>query len=165
MLMVRRQRKDFASKAARALIQSGVVVAYEDLKIANMVKHHRLEKEYQCCCVGLFLSRVRYYGQVHGIPDVAVPHSSQRETVEACGYRVYKSLSQRSHVCPNCGLVLDRDQNSAISILDKGLRTRGHQETGQGRALENASGQPATTRGVRKSTPQADWLKEESPVF
>ncbi|HEU5199289.1 MAG TPA: transposase, partial [Ktedonobacterales bacterium] len=39
-LKVQRQRKDFAVKAARALVQSHDLVAFEDLKIAHLVKNH-----------------------------------------------------------------------------------------------------------------------------
>jgi transposase len=34
---------------------------------------------------------------------------------------VKKSLSVRTHVCPSCGLVLDRDHNAAKNILQKAL--------------------------------------------
>jgi transposase len=38
---------------------------------------------------------------------------------------VYKSLSVRTHVCTNCGLILDRDENAALNILWRGQRLRG----------------------------------------
>jgi len=34
-----------------------------------------------------------------------------------CGERMEMSLSVRTHVCTNCGLVLDRDENAARNIL------------------------------------------------
>jgi putative transposase len=37
-LKVSRQRKDFAVKAARALVMSNDVIAYEDLRVRNMVR-------------------------------------------------------------------------------------------------------------------------------
>jgi len=37
-----------------------------------------------------------------------------------CTQRVVKSLSVRTHVCPSCGLVLDRDENAAKNILRAG---------------------------------------------
>jgi putative transposase len=43
-LRVSRQRKDFAVKAASALVKSSDFLAYEDLKIASLVKNHRLAK-------------------------------------------------------------------------------------------------------------------------
>ena len=38
-----------------------------------------------------------------------------------CGACVRKGLEVRTHVCPECGLVMDRDLNSAINILIWGL--------------------------------------------
>src|SRR6266536_1441937 len=43
-LKVQRQREDFARKTANTLITSSDLIAYEDLKIANMVKNHHLAK-------------------------------------------------------------------------------------------------------------------------
>jgi transposase len=44
-----------------------------------------------------------------------------------------------------CGIVLDRDQNAALNILQRALdRTAGHAETGT--HVQNASGQTASTR-------------------
>src|SRR5215469_16207434 len=43
-LQVSRRRKDFAVKAASALVKSSDFIAYEDLKIAHLVKNHRLAK-------------------------------------------------------------------------------------------------------------------------
>jgi Putative transposase DNA-binding domain len=40
--------------------------------------------------------------------------------------RVKKSLSTRTHICPHCGHMQDRDRNAAINILKKGLSTVGH---------------------------------------
>jgi putative transposase len=40
-----------------------------------------------------------------------------------CGELVQKTLSTRTHTCPNCGLVLDRDVNAALNILQRGLQT------------------------------------------
>ena len=60
----------------------------------------------------------------------------------------------RTHICPNCGLVLDRDWNAALNILMAGLlwlaahRTARQAETGAASAERNASGQ--TTEGLRK---------------
>ena len=46
-----------------------------------------------------------------------------------CGFRVRKTLQERVHSCPNCGLVLDRDHNAALNILQiaVGLHSDGTQ--------------------------------------
>jgi putative transposase len=40
-----------------------------------------------------------------------------------CGFLVEKKLSERVHTCPHCGLVMDRDKNAALNILQRGLQT------------------------------------------
>ena len=40
-----------------------------------------------------------------------------------CGELVPKTLSVRVHTCPHCGLVLERDENAALTILQRGLRS------------------------------------------
>ena len=154
-LRVQRQRKDFAVKAARTLVQSSDLVAFEDLKITHLVKNHHLTKSISDASWGLFLSWVRSYGQVHGIPVVAVPARFTTQDCSGCGYRVKKTLSMRTHVCPSCGLVLDRDWNAALNILTAALvivaalnRTAGQAETGRSAERQNASGQ--TPAGSRK---------------
>jgi putative transposase len=121
------------------------VIAYEDVKITQLVKNHRLAKSISDASWGLFLRWVRYYGQVHGIPVVAVPAHFTTQDCSGCGYRVKKSLSMRTHICPSCGLVLDRDQNAARNILECALRTAGQAGTGSGSPEQNASGQSAST--------------------
>ncbi len=123
-LRVRRQRKDFAAKTARTLVQSHDLVAYENLRIANMVRNRRLAKSISDAAWGLCLGWLRYYGQLTEVPLVAVaPQFTTQECSGVlpdgtrCQTRVKKSLSVRTHVCPHCGLALDRDENAARNIL------------------------------------------------
>ena len=53
---VSRQRKDFAAKAASALVKSSDFLAYEDLQITRMVKNQWLAKSISDASWGLFLS-------------------------------------------------------------------------------------------------------------
>jgi putative transposase len=126
-LKVGRQRKDFASKTARTLIQSHDLVAYEDLKIASLVKNRHLAKSISDAAWGRFLSWLRYYGKIAGVPVVAVPPAFTSQDCSGhlpegtpCQTRVQKTLSVRTHICPCCGLVLDRDENAARNILAVG---------------------------------------------
>jgi putative transposase len=42
-----------------------------------------------------------------------------------CGQRLCKALSVRTHSCPTCGYVADRDENAASTIFWRGQRLRG----------------------------------------
>jgi putative transposase len=150
-LKVSRQRKDFASKTARALIQSSDLVAYEDLKIAHLVKNYKLAKSISDASWGLFLSWLRSYGVMAQVPVIAVSPRYTTQDCSGCGFRVQKTLSMRTHICPQCGLILDRDWNAALNILLAGLawlashRTAGQAGTGSSQEEHNASGQSTST--------------------
>jgi putative transposase len=152
-LKVQRQREDFARKTANALVTSSDLIAYEDLKIRNMVRNRHLAKSIHDAGWGRFLSWVKYYGARHTIPIVGVPPHYTSQACSACGAMVKKSLSVRTHICPSCGVVLDRDQNAALNILAFVLAlvgTLGHRETSS--CEENASGQTASPRTPKRAT-------------
>ena len=151
-LKVSRQREDFARKTASTLVSSHDLIAYEHLQVANLVKNRSLAKSISDASWGRFLAWVNYYGDVHNIPVIAVEPAFTSQDCSACGTRVKKSLSVRTHICSGCGIVLDRDHNAAINILEKAYRTWGHQETGTPSGVRNASGQTASTRLSAKKT-------------
>lgn len=151
-LKVSRQREDFARKTASTLVSSHDLIAYEHLQVANLVKNRSLAKSISDASWGRFLAWVNYYGDVHNIPVIAVESAFTSQDCSACGTRVKKSLSVRTHICSGCGIVLDRDHNAAINILEKAYRTWGHQETGTPSGVRNASGQTASTRLSAKKT-------------
>ncbi len=126
-LKVNRQREDFARKQASTLVSSHDLIAYEHLQIANLVKNHSLAKSINDASWGQFLAWMRYYGVMHAIPIVAVAPHFTSQHCSGCGKIVQKSLSERTHHCPHCGLVMDRDHNAARNILRKG--TGGHSGT------------------------------------
>src|SRR5256886_1584079 len=129
-LKVQRQREDFARKTANTLVSSHDLIAYEHLQIRNLVKNRKLAKSMHDAAWGQFLSWVKAYGIMHDVPIIAVAPQYTSQDCSGCGERVKKTLSTRTHVCPSCGLVLDRDENAAVNILAKALEgTLGHRET------------------------------------
>jgi putative transposase len=151
-LKVQRQREDFARKTASTLITSGEMIAYEHLQIANLVKNRKLAKAITDASWGRFLWWLKYYGLVYDVQVIAVEPAFTSQDCAGCGRRVQKSLSVRTHVCPGCGLVLDRDHNAAINILAKASRTGGQSGTGTPLRVQNASGQATATRRSARTT-------------
>ncbi len=79
-LKVQRQREDFARKTANALITSSDLIAYEDLKIRNMIRNRHLAKSIADAGWGNFLRWVKYYGGLHAIPVIAIePHWTSQD--------------------------------------------------------------------------------------
>jgi putative transposase len=154
-LKVSRQRKDFAVKLARCVIQSSDLVAYEDLQVRNLVKNRKLAKSISDAAWSNFRQWLEYFGKVFGVVTVAVPPHYTSQNCSNCGEVVKKSLSQRTHRCQHCGVVLDRDSNAAINILELGLRTVGHTETLNAsgdidRCIGEVTPQCKSSRGKRK---------------
>jgi putative transposase len=121
-LKVSRRRKDFAVKTARALVQSADLVAIEDLKVRNMVKNHHLAKSISDASWTLFRQWLEYFGKVFDVPVIAVAPHYTSQNCSNCGQEVKKTLSTRTHKCPHCGYLDDRDTNAAINILMKALQ-------------------------------------------
>jgi transposase len=96
-----------------------------------MVRNHSLAKSISDVAWGQFLQWVNAYGVMHQVPVIAVaPHFTSQQC-SGCGQIVKKSLSERTHTCPQCKLMMDRDENAARNILNKALGcTVGHTATG-----------------------------------
>jgi putative transposase len=127
-LKISRQRKDHAIKLARCVITSNDVVAYEDLRIKNMVKNHCLAKSINDASWYQFRVWLEYFGKVFGKITIAVNPAYTSQECSQCGVVVKKTLSNRTHAC-QCGCVMDRDHNAARNILSRGLSTVGHTGT------------------------------------
>ncbi|WDD31027.1 transposase (plasmid) [Nostoc sp. UHCC 0926] len=124
-LKISRQRKDHAVKLARCVVQSNDLIAYEDLRIKNMVKNHCLAKSINDASWYQFRVWIEYFGKVFKRVTVAVNPQYSSQECSSCGETVKKTLSTRTHVC-QCGCVMDRDENAARNILSRGLGTVGH---------------------------------------
>jgi putative transposase len=100
-------------------------VAYEDLQVKNLVKHHHLAKSIHDAGWSQFTAWLDDYGKVWDKAVVSVPPQYTTQDCSHCGHRVVKTLSTRTHSCPQCGFESDRDQNAALNILKKGLSILG----------------------------------------
>ncbi|MFS0513598.1 RNA-guided endonuclease InsQ/TnpB family protein [Nostoc sp. UIC 10607] len=125
-LKVSRQRKEYCKKLAYSVIQSNDLVAYEDLNVKGMVRNRHLAKSISDAGWYTFRNWLEYFGHKYGKVTVAVPPRNTSQNCSNCGEKVKKSLSTRTHICPHCGYVADRDLNASVNILRLGLSTVGH---------------------------------------
>jgi putative transposase len=159
-LKISRQREEHAKRVARCVIQSNDLVAYEDLRIKNLVKNHCLAKSINDAGWYQFRKWLEYFGVKFGRVTIAVNPAYTSQDCSSCGHRVKKSLSVRTHVC-QCGFVLDRDFNAAINILNLALSTIGHMGTWV--IDPNASGDSTSTLAGAILPEQVGSMNEESP--
>jgi putative transposase len=122
---VKRQRRDFHHKTALMLVQSYDTIYLEDLQVANLVQNRHLSKSISDAGWAQFRTILEGKAVYAGRRAVAVPPAYTSQDCSGCGERVEKSLSIRTHICPSCGLVLDRDENAARNIQWAGQALRG----------------------------------------
>lgn len=158
-LKISRQREEHAKRVARCVIRSNDLVAYEDLRVKNLVKNHNLAKSINDAGWYQFRKWLEYFGVKLGRVTVAVNPAYTSQNCSSCGTIVKKALSTRTHVC-QCGCRLGRDENAAINILNRALGTTGH--VGTWILDPNASGEHTSTLIGAILSEQVSSLKEES---
>jgi len=121
-LKVSRRRNDWVCKLAQRVIRSNDLVAIENLKVRNLVKNHCLAKSISDAAWYRFREWLEYFGVVYGVPVIPVNPSYTSQDCSNCGQKVVKTLSTRTHKCPHCGYIADRDENAAINILKSALK-------------------------------------------
>ncbi len=118
-LKIARQRRDFHYKVAKQYAEHYHHIAVEKLSIDNMVKNHHLAKSIMDASWGAFLDILTEKAERAGHCVIRVNPRFTSQKCFHCGEIVQKSLSVRTHVCPFCGYVADRDVNAAKNILKK----------------------------------------------
>jgi putative transposase len=124
-LRVSRQRKEWLKEKSLRLVQSHDLIAYEDLRVKNMVRNRHLARSISDAGWATFRQWLEYFGVKYGKITVAVTPHYTSQNCSSCGETVKKSLSVRTHNCPHCGYIEDRDVNAAKNILQRGLENIG----------------------------------------
>lgn len=117
---VRRQRTDFHHKTALHLVRQYDVIYLEDLQVANMLRNRHLAKSISDAGWARFRSILAGKAAWAGKRVGVIPAQYTSQACSGCREHVPKSLSVRTHICPFCGLVIDRDENAALNILRAG---------------------------------------------
>ncbi|MBI3842739.1 MAG: IS200/IS605 family element transposase accessory protein TnpB [Thaumarchaeota archaeon] len=114
---IARCRKDFLHKLSTNYSSKYDVIVLEKLQIPNMLRNHHLAQSISDASWGTFKQMIEYKSKI------MVEINPRNTTVECsrCGSIIPKTLAIRTHECDQCGLTLDRDNNSANVIHDRGL--------------------------------------------
>lgn len=146
------QRKDSLHKASRYYVDGYQTIAIEDLHPANMVRNHSLAFAISDASWGMFRQFLDHKAESASRQVIAVaPHYTSQKCSQ-CGEYVHKSLSVRTHVCPYCGYIADRDENAARNILQRGLQVLARTGPSQSRR-----------EGLEQSSESPPMLKREAP--
>jgi len=117
------QRRDFWHKTTRDLVNTYSLIAIEDLNLKFMTANHHLALSAHDAGFGIFRQLLTSKAEEAGSLIVAVNPYNTTQMCSGCGEIVKKDLSVRTHSCPYCDLVLDRDTNAAINILNLAIKS------------------------------------------
>lgn len=117
------QRKHYLHEVSSWLVDNYDHIFMENLHVAGMKKNHKLAKSISDASFGELTRQIEYkskwYGRSFQKIDRWFPSS---KTCHCCGHKMDDmKLSDRSWICPSCGIEHDRDINAAKNILVQGF--------------------------------------------
>lgn len=117
------QRKHYLHEVSSWLVDNYDHIFMENLHVAGMKKNHKLAKSISDASFGELTRQIEYkskwYGRSFQKIDRWFPSS---KTCHCCGHKMNDmKLSDRSWICPSCGIEHDRDINAAKNILVQGF--------------------------------------------
>jgi putative transposase len=115
------QRKNNAHQVSRQLVNQYDLIAFEDLKIENMLKNHRLAKSIADAGWSRLVNYTTYKAESAGKRVVLIEPKNTSQECSNCHQIVPKPLAVRVHHCPFCGYDCDRDINASINILNRAI--------------------------------------------
>jgi putative transposase len=111
------QRKDFQHKLSYQIVQKFGTIAVEALNVKGLANGMLAKSVHDAGWSG-FLDMLAYKAANAGRTLIAVDPRGTSQTC-LCGASVRKRLSDREHVCTECGLIAPRDLVSAQVILQR----------------------------------------------
>jgi len=136
-LKVSRLHRDIANKRSwymhnltTMLVNNYDVICIENLNASGMLQNHKLAGSVYDASFSMFRNQLEYkcrwYGKELIVIDRFYPSS---KTCSRCGWKNKDlKLSDRTFVCKDCGMEIDRDLNAAINIqavgVDAAIRTQ-----------------------------------------
>ncbi|MCL6088984.1 MAG: transposase [Candidatus Marsarchaeota archaeon] len=147
-------RKDHLHKAANALLSSYSRIAIENLGISQMTpKGHG--KGIHDAAWATFTHILCYKAASAGSEIVFVNPKDTSKECSRCHSIVSKSLRERTHSCSFCGLMLDRDVNAALNILNRATA---------GMAGSNACGDGIKVPSLNQAVADFDRQQSTTPA-
>jgi putative transposase len=116
---IRNQRKDFAHKTARNLINRFDFIGFENLQIQNIMQNHHLAKS--IADAGWYQLQILTASKAEeaGKQVKLCIANGTSQTCHICGNIQKMTLRDRIFRCNQCGNVKNRDTNSANEILNR----------------------------------------------
>jgi putative transposase len=117
------RRNDCTPQHSRRIGDPFDLIAVEDLAVNRMAHNPCLAKSIQDAAWRQFTALIAYQAAWAGRQYVAVNPAYTSQDGSQGGPRQTLALSDRTSICPCCGVVLDRDYNASLNILRLGQQS------------------------------------------
>jgi putative transposase len=151
---IQNQRNDFQHKVSREYVNNYDLIVTEKLNPCEMVNNRGMARSISDASWSSLNQKLAYKAENAGKLFVQVDPRNTSIDCSGCGEIVPKTLKDREHCCPYCGLVLSRDHNASINILHRGIEKVGQE------LPELACGHWTATSP--SMVVQARWMKQEA---
>jgi putative transposase len=141
------KRRDFHFKLAHLLCDDYDVLVFEDLNIAGMKM--LWGRKVSDLGFAQFMKILECVAFKRGKKVIQIDRwESTTSQCSACGQKQKLGLEERTFHCKSCGMVLGRDHNAAVNILEAGHRLMLSQ------SIEDLSGETQQAVGAHGRSPQ-----------
>jgi putative transposase len=117
------RRRDYQHKLSTRIVNENQVICIESLAVKNMIKNQKLASAISDVGWSELIRQLEYKSEWYGRTLVKIDKwypSSKR--CHDCGHILDSlTLDIRMWVCPECGVIHDRDHNAAQNVLAAGL--------------------------------------------
>ena len=124
-LKIRNARKHMIYKLANDILKENDIISIETLDVKSMYQVHKIAKHLKNLPIKEFIRVLKYKSNWLGKKVIEInKYYPSSQSCNRCGFKneEVKNLSIRKWICPECGLIHDRDINASINIMFEGLK-------------------------------------------
>ena len=124
-LKIRNARKHMIYKLANNILKENDIISIETLDVKSMYQVHKIAKHLKNLPIREFIRVLKYKSNWLGKKIIEInKYYPSSQSCNRCGFKneEVKNLNVRKWICPECGLIHDRDINASINIMFGGLK-------------------------------------------